>query len=72
MSGRFAVAVVLATLAVAALVWNAGELHRQNCIRDGHRACSVLPWDSGKPKPRRVAVPSDPLDPPTVEELLAP
>lgn len=37
-------------LALVALGWNAGELHRQNCQRDGRTGCSVLPWDSGQPK----------------------
>lgn len=33
-------------LLVAAL-WNAGELHRKNCITSGKSGCSALPWIAG-------------------------
>ena len=42
------VALVLAILAVAALIWIAGEQHRENCISQNRADCSVLPWENGK------------------------
>ena len=40
--------IALAVLAVALpLAWLAGEAHRENCIRSGRVACSVLPWENG-------------------------
>jgi hypothetical protein len=43
-------AVVVGLAIAAALAWNAGEMHRENCIHSGHVKCSVLPWENGKPK----------------------
>jgi hypothetical protein len=48
---RRVVLTALAAVAVVALLWTGGEVHRANCHRDGHTACSVLPWDNGKPEP---------------------
>jgi len=31
----------------SAVVWLAGEQHRENCIRSGKARCSVLLWESG-------------------------
>jgi hypothetical protein len=53
------VGLLLAVVGIAAILWVGGELHRQNCLRSGRVACSVLPWDKGKPKP---AEPFDPLN----------
>lgn len=39
---------------LAAALWNAGELHRKNCISSGRTGCSVLPWVAG-------TVPASPL-----------
>jgi hypothetical protein len=47
------VALIVGLAIAASLAWLAGEQHRENCIRDGKRSCSVLPWDSGEPKPKR-------------------
>ena len=52
--------VIVGLVIAAALAWNAGETHRQNCIRAGRTACSVLPWENGKPKPRNARAPSGP------------
>ncbi len=45
-------ALIAAFALVVAILWLAGEQHRENCIREGKRDCSVLPWESGKAKPR--------------------
>jgi hypothetical protein len=37
----------ICTALLAAALWNAGELHRRNCIRSGKTGCSVLPWIAG-------------------------
>lgn len=44
-------ALLVVTVGVCALVWIGGEIHRQNCILNGQRACSVLPWKNGQAKP---------------------
>lgn len=44
---RYAVTLAL----TAAVLWLAGEQHRENCIRQDRTSCSVLPWDSGKAAP---------------------
>ncbi|HTA98827.1 MAG TPA: hypothetical protein VK730_14440 [Solirubrobacteraceae bacterium] len=41
--------ICLALLVVA--LWNAGELHRRNCITSGRSGCSVLPWITGDAPP---------------------
>jgi len=44
----------IAVVVSSALLWLAGEQHRENCIREGRTACSVLPWNNGQ---QRVATP---------------
>jgi hypothetical protein len=34
-------------IALTALLWIGGELHRANCERADRSGCSVLPWASG-------------------------
>ena len=46
------IAALLGVVAVCAVLWLAGEQHRENCIRDGRVACSVLPWEDGRPAPK--------------------
>jgi hypothetical protein len=45
------VALALALIAVACLLWLAGEAHRANCIREQRVGCSVLPWIQGEVPP---------------------
>lgn len=40
-------ALALAVVAVASLLWLAGEAHEANCIRDQRVGCSVVPWIQG-------------------------
>ena len=50
-------AALIVGLAIAgSLVWIGGEQHRENCIREGRVECSVLPWEDGKPKPRKPTI----------------
>lgn len=44
---KVAAVLVCAALALG-ILWIAGEQHRENCQRDGHVNCSVLPWDNGE------------------------
>jgi hypothetical protein len=42
------IAMLLSIVGLAlGVTWLAGEEHRRNCIAEGKRSCSVLPWDSG-------------------------
>jgi hypothetical protein len=46
------IATIVAVVAIGgSIVWLAGEQHRENCIREGKQACSVLPWNAGKTPP---------------------
>ncbi len=38
----------VAILGVLAVLWFAGEQHRQNCEDAGKVSCSVMPWDNGR------------------------
>ena len=40
-------AVVLAVSLLIAVLWLAGEKHRENCIREQRSGCSVLLWENG-------------------------
>jgi hypothetical protein len=42
------IALALAVVAVAGLLWIGGEIHRENCVRQGKISCSDLPWDAGE------------------------
>jgi hypothetical protein len=48
------VKVIAIAAAVVALIligaWNAGEMHKRNCVEAGRTGCSVLPWVGGKAK----------------------
>lgn len=41
-------ALAIAVVATLTLLWVAGEAHRENCIKEGHAGCSVLPWVNGE------------------------
>ena len=51
--GRGLMTALLLALGIAAgaLLWLAGEQHRENCLREGKVGCSVLPWDGGEARP---------------------
>jgi len=38
----------VAVVGVLAVLWFAGEQHRQNCEDAGRVSCTVLPWGSGR------------------------
>jgi hypothetical protein len=58
---------LVALVLTAGVLWLAGEQHRKNCISDGRRACSVLPWMAGTAKARKQPARSAGL---TLEECL--
>jgi hypothetical protein len=41
-------ALIVGVAIAVSLAWLAGEQHRKNCIHEGKRECSVLPWESGR------------------------
>jgi hypothetical protein len=43
--------VVLAIGLILAVLWFAGEQHRENCIHEGRSGCSILPWENGHSSP---------------------
>jgi len=53
---------VLVALCVLGALWIGGELHRKNCLSEGHSGCSVLPWVAGNVQVWEERLPYDPVD----------
>lgn len=46
----------IALIAAVAVLWLAGEQHRENCVRDDRTGCTVLPWSGEERADQRNGV----------------
>ena len=60
---RLAVGTAIALVVAVALLWIAGESHRENCIQEGRIGCSVMPWEDGDYASEPFSNPFDAVDP---------